>query len=1040
MATVTYPFRCKDLKSALNLVSSSKGRYALGDSSFWHGGIHLVLSDNSQAILAPSDGEIIAHRTMKKRTKGKSSVAIDSHGEKVSNGEDEDIDSSYSFVLTRHTFLTEKKNELSYYLLHMHLLCYENYTDTHKADPAPYLNGHVQHFIKTTEDDGGTLPGKGLNLRSTPTGKSNNVLTVVEKGTEFIFNSPGAYNHSKPGGYHSITIAGTKSFYIDNAYVFTGRGNDERLNLIPAKEYYDQYGILYLAEISTPSKNHMGVPLYVEGIYIGDLLERQTVYFFEKPDQQREYQIILDNIQEVIAPDAEGKSSILSIAEAMIDGGAYSNPGKDDIITLETALREACINIDTDFLYAIITIRNNTEDAGNAGKVILKEDHFSSFYVNSFHDNQCGIPAYKQNSSEHLINIPYSTRINTPQPITIEQLISTTELPIDPISIQQPETGYIWCGKNDIKRVTNEVTGTFDAIKVLNPPIKISRGQVIGFPGDQESQNIIHMELWLKDISFFDNPENEVKYEIKTSLPAGVPAKLEKIETKLPEATTISFDHEQSKSSKISFISKPRKGALRKVKYKKNIYYIYAKDLVTQNYNNSKQGYFWTESEWQSTTGGTEGATIDVPMYRSDPDIAVPVSSYSDTQTPSAIVIDPTPAIIEIEGIKYYPIEFSSADVAEQKKIYLIESSELDQYRINYYDWKRFFIKKTIADLDIQNSGFFESKESIETNAINEYNELVLNKSMEPAPDYQQDHPLSHLFIQSGSEWSKNFRNSSGWSDAVVQHMWDNENISSLEEAMGISKTVLKKVVTSTVEEYANQISFYDGVKQSIEDLPSSDAIWHAHPLRFLQHIDLLKPGRAPWMEIALQQAKRANGCHEGTEPLLSMGTDYLKSAGNSHSPDNDKSGQWCAAFLSWCIEKAEFKTPDNIWKRASSQQFRLLDGSVYKKIEEPIFGAIAVYTNIGNSSRGHVGFLYGKTKKGKLILLGGNQDDTIRCTQYNSLKTRSKKFNGFYIPIDYEVSQNDYLSIEEISYTSDKEANKKIGISVYKVGTDGTE
>ena len=80
------------------------------------------------------------------------------------------------------------------------------------------------------------------------------------------------------------------------------------------------------------------------------------------------------------------------------------------------------------------------------------------------------------------------------------------------------------------------------------------------------------------------------------------------------------------------------------------------------------------------------------------------------------------------------------------------------------------------------------------------------------------------------------------------------------------------------------------------------------------------------------------------------------------------------------------------------------------------------------------------KQKKGKLILLGGNQDDTIRCTQYNSLKTRSKKFNGFYIPIDYEVSQNDYLSIEEISYTSDKEANKKIGISVYKVGTDGTE
>lgn len=1039
MATITYPFRSKDLKSALSLVSSTKGRYALGASSFWHGGIHLEVSDNNQSIMSPADGEIVAHRTMKKRTKGKVSVAIDSHGEKVSNGDDEDIDSSFSFVLTRHTLTTDKKNEITYYLLHMHLLCYENYTDTHKIDPPPYLYGHVQHFIETTEDTLGTLTGEGLNLRSSPTSKSNNVLTVIKKGTEFIFNTPGTYNHLQPSGYHSITISDAKSFYIDKAYVFSGQGSDNRLNLIPAKEYYDQYGILYIAEISSPSKNHMGVPLHIEGIYVGDLLEGQLVYFFEKPGPQGEYQIIIDNIQEVIAPDAEGKSSLLSIAEAMIDGGSYSNPGKDDLITMESALKDACINIDADFLYASITIRNSTEEAGNAGKVILKEDHFSSFYVNSYHDDQCGIPAYQQNSSELLINIPYSTRLNTPQPITIEQLINPTEIPIEPITIQQPETGYIWCGKNDIKRVINEVTGTFDSIKALNPPIKVSRGQVIGFPGDHESQNIVHMELWLKDISFFDNPAKDVKYDIKTSLPTGIPAKLEKTETKLPEATTINLDHDQSKSSGIAFISKPRKGILRKVKYQNTIYYIYAKDLITKNYRNKKQGYYWTESEWQSITKGAEGETIKIPMYRSDPDAAVPVTSYSDTKTPSAINIEETPSIIEIDDIKYYPIEFASTDSTNQKQTYLIEETEFNQYRVNYYDWNKFFIKKTLTDLNIQETGFFESKEDIETDITNEYNELIKSETMEPAPGYQKNHPLSHLLIQSGTEWSKKFRNSSGWPDAVVQHMWDNENISSLEEAMGISKAILKKVVTNTVEDYANQISFYDSIKPGISDLPEPDAIWHAHPLRFLQHIDLLSPGRAPWMEIALQQAKRANGCHEGTEPLLSMGTAYLKSAGNSHSPDNDVSGQWCAAFLSWCIEKAEFKTPNQIWKRASSQQFRLLDGSVYKKIEEPIFGAIAVYTSIDNDARGHVGFLYGKTKKGKLILLGGNQDDTIRCSQYNSSKTRTKKFNGFYIPIDYEISQNDYLSTEEINYKNDKEANKKIGIAVVKAGTDGT-
>ncbi len=187
---------------------------------------------------------------------------------------------------------------------------------------------------------------------------------------------------------------------------------------------------------------------------------------------------------------------------------------------------------------------------------------------------------------------------------------------------------------------------------------------------------------------------------------------------------------------------------------------------------------------------------------------------------------------------------------------------------------------------------------------------------------------------------------------------------------------------------------------------------------------------RAPWMKIAIEEAEKAAGCHEGKEPLLTMGKSYLTFAGNNKSPDDDVDGQWCASFLSWCIDKSKFTVHSEKWKRSNSQEFRKSAeaGVFYKKIDKPIFGALAVYTKYSDSDHGHIGFIAGKTKAGKYLLLGGNQGDTIRAASYGE-KTKTKYLNGFYIPKDYNVTDKDYLTNDEQNYSSSSELNYKLGI-----------
>ena len=189
---------------------------------------------------------------------------------------------------------------------------------------------------------------------------------------------------------------------------------------------------------------------------------------------------------------------------------------------------------------------------------------------------------------------------------------------------------------------------------------------------------------------------------------------------------------------------------------------------------------------------------------------------------------------------------------------------------------------------------------------------------------------------------------------------------------------------------------------------------------------ELINNKRAPWMAIALKEAKKAKGVKEGTKPTYTMAKSYLEFVGNTHEPTDGTYGPWCAAFMNWCMNKSGF----NYAKSASSlapihENFK----SNFKKIDKPIYGCIVVYKHT-SKWKGHTGFLYGMNKKDEYLLLGGNQGDTIKLSAYGEYtsKSKKKKLYGFYIPSNYKVSPSDYLTDSDKNLVK-KVENKKIGV-----------
>lgn len=181
---------------------------------------------------------------------------------------------------------------------------------------------------------------------------------------------------------------------------------------------------------------------------------------------------------------------------------------------------------------------------------------------------------------------------------------------------------------------------------------------------------------------------------------------------------------------------------------------------------------------------------------------------------------------------------------------------------------------------------------------------------------------------------------------------------------------------------------------------------------------------RAPWMKIVLEEAKNYGGFDEGEDPLKSRIKQEYFSISNEFTTSNTDptSISWCAAFASWCLQKAGYLNPSTCRALEFNPDY-IHEGvgksdkkpSHMRKIEEPVYGCIVVWKNTRGGG-GHVAFYYGRTKEGNIVPIGGNQGSSLKFSNRNPNGDFGQKVIGYYLPEDYEDNIKDQFTEDELS------------------------
>lgn len=178
---------------------------------------------------------------------------------------------------------------------------------------------------------------------------------------------------------------------------------------------------------------------------------------------------------------------------------------------------------------------------------------------------------------------------------------------------------------------------------------------------------------------------------------------------------------------------------------------------------------------------------------------------------------------------------------------------------------------------------------------------------------------------------------------------------------------------------------------------------------KVLALINLL-PGRAPWMPIAIAEAKLRHGKEEG---VIQREINYHTEIGDGSRSMADTA--WCAAFANWVLSQANYPIDNaNFYdhKAAAGRAHGFYEvkgtkekkpGSIaptirnplYIELDAPIYGAIAMVTSKTGQHGHHVGFVYAKNGNDSLILLGGNQHDQIRFSSFSKIFRPPVKIKG---------------------------------------------
>lgn len=126
-----------------------------------------------------------------------------------------------------------------------------------------------------------------------------------------------------------------------------------------------------------------------------------------------------------------------------------------------------------------------------------------------------------------------------------------------------------------------------------------------------------------------------------------------------------------------------------------------------------------------------------------------------------------------------------------------------------------------------------------------------------------------------------------------------------------------------------------------------------------------------PWYKIAMAEVGVKEILGSKNTPRI---LEYHQAT--SLKATNDETA-WCSAFVSWCLEKAGYKSTHSAWAKSY-----LKYGT---ELKFPKLGCICVFTRGPQS--GHVAFYISTNKDGSLKVLGGNQSNSV-CVQDHSKST----------------------------------------------------
>ena len=192
---------------------------------------------------------------------------------------------------------------------------------------------------------------------------------------------------------------------------------------------------------------------------------------------------------------------------------------------------------------------------------------------------------------------------------------------------------------------------------------------------------------------------------------------------------------------------------------------------------------------------------------------------------------------------------------------------------------------------------------------------------------------------------------------------------------------------------------------------------------------------RAPWMATAEAEARQFKG---ETEEKIQKVINFQKEVGIKEGTMVGDDGEWCAAFVNYCLKQGGIATENtgfydatyakvraNAFHRVtqfkpdkSKKESPMVPNPLYVEIDHPVFGAIGMVAHSDGYGH-HVGFVYSQPDANTIVLLGGNQSDRIKFSSKNLKATaatttmvKGKKVTKaaqkdhlvFYVPASYEA------------------------------------